>query len=89
MVTFVYVTSRGMAMETKEKLYPIAEAVELETGRKVHYTTCFKWWKTGAQGVRLETVVLGGRRLTTLAAIRKFIEAATAADSASRSGAQL
>lgn len=76
-------------MQTKEKLYPLVDAVEMETGRRVAYTTCFKWFKVGAQGVRLETVVLGGRRLTTLSSVRKFIEATTAADRASRPEARI
>ena len=46
-----------------------------------HATTWWRWWKKGRFGVRLETVVIGGRRYTTKAAVRRFITALTAASS--------
>lgn len=42
-------------------------------------STVWRWYKRGVRGVRLETVVVGGKRFTSLQAIRRFIERSTAA----------
>ncbi|MGN6547671.1 MAG: DUF1580 domain-containing protein [Aureliella sp.] len=64
---------------TKEKLYPLVEAVELETGIRPHLTTCLRWSSRGSRGIRLETCILGGRRLTSREAVRRYIDATTEA----------
>jgi hypothetical protein len=38
-----------------------------------HISTIIRWWRRGVRGVRLETVVVGGRRFTSLEAITRFI----------------
>jgi hypothetical protein len=38
----------------------------------------WRWHRKGVRGVRLETVVVGGRRYTTAAAWREFVEMVTA-----------
>ncbi|HEV3304174.1 MAG TPA: DUF1580 domain-containing protein [Planctomycetaceae bacterium] len=37
----------------------------------------WRWHARGIRGVRLETVVVGGRRFTTAAAFREFVERLT------------
>lgn len=67
-----------MLSET-EKLFPVPKAVELATGRRPHPATCFRWRQHGISGVWLETVKLGGKRLTSVEAVHRFVEATTAA----------
>lgn len=43
-----------------------------------HTSTIWRWYKTGIRGRRLETVVVGGRRLTSLEALSRFAGALTA-----------
>jgi len=44
-----------------------------------HLSTLWRWYRRGVRGVRLETVVVGGRRFTSRAAIERFIERTTVA----------
>lgn len=48
-------------------------------GRRVNSSTVIRWCLRGVRGVRLESVVVGGRRYTDRASIVRFIEATTAA----------
>lgn len=61
-----------------EKLLPLAVAVEQATGRRPHLVTCLRWCSRGSRGVRLESSVLGGRRLTSVDAVQRFMDAVTA-----------
>ncbi len=62
-----------------EKLFSVPKAVELATGRRPHPATCFRWRQRGISGIRLDTWKVGGRRETSVEAVRRFIEATTAA----------
>ena len=42
-------------------------------------STWWRWWRRGVRGIRLRTVVVGGRRYTTEIAVEEFIAATTAA----------
>lgn len=64
-------------MTAREEMLPLTTAVEIVTGRRVHLSTALRWAQRGCRGVRLQTWVLGGRRLTTQAAVREFIAART------------
>lgn len=66
-----------------EQLFPLAEAVQRATGRRPHLSTCLRWATRGASGVRLETTMLGGRRLTSREAVVRFSQAVTSAKSPS------
>ncbi|TWT37476.1 hypothetical protein KOR34_24280 [Posidoniimonas corsicana] len=57
----------------------IAAAVEAETGYRPHPTTACRWHRVGVGGVRLQTVTLGARPMTTRRAVREFIRARTEA----------
>ncbi len=43
-----------------------------------HSSTWWRWWRHGVRGVRLETVLIGGRRYTTAEAVQRFVSALTA-----------
>ena len=43
-----------------------------------HASTIWRWYKAGIRGRRLETAVVGGRRVTSLEALARFSEALTA-----------
>jgi hypothetical protein len=48
------------------------------------YATWWRWWRKGIKGVRLQTVVIGGRRFTTPRYVEEFIAATTAAAAGER-----
>ncbi len=60
-----------------ENLIPIARIAEHERlwpeGRAPHRDTIARWARQGCRGVRLETVLLGGRRYSSLEAVERFI----------------
>ncbi|QDT69057.1 hypothetical protein MalM25_19840 [Planctomycetes bacterium MalM25] len=60
-------------------LLPVPTAIEKAIGYRPHPTTCTRWTRHGVRGVKLATVVVGGRPRTTLAAVIEFVEAQTAA----------
>ena len=46
-------------------------------GKKVHYSTVYRWVTKGARGRILESKLVGGIRYTTLAALNRFFDTAT------------
>ena len=66
-----------------KNLLSIHIAVEQVTGWRQNPSTSWRWSTKGVKGIRLETVVIGGRRLTTIAMVQAFIEATTNARNAS------
>jgi hypothetical protein len=61
-----------------ESLISLAAAAKILPGRP-SIPTLWRWRSRGVGGVRLETVVIGGRRYTSHEAIAKFIAGTTAA----------
>jgi hypothetical protein len=61
-----------------ETLLSLTEAAKTLPGRP-NITTVWRWRNRGVRGVRLETVLSGGRRFTSLEAIRRFQDRVTAA----------
>lgn len=59
---------------TTESLLTFDEAAAfLPQGRRPSYQTWWRWWRHGCfNGIKLETLLVGGRRYTTLAAVKKF-----------------
>ena len=49
------------------------------TGKKAHLATGWRWIKRGCRGVKLETVLIGGKRYSSLEALQRFVERTTAA----------
>lgn len=65
-------------LRQSEKLLPLVAAVEQATGTRPHLSTVIRWATRGCRGVRLETAFVGGRRFTSVDAVRRFVEAGTA-----------
>ncbi|QEF97735.1 hypothetical protein Mal15_17790 [Stieleria maiorica] len=64
--------SRCPAMDLlTEDLMPLAEAAELVN---VHTATVHRWRSRGLNGVKLETLRLGGKISTSRQALTRFIE---------------
>lgn len=72
---------QGFAMlpiSAGDKLLPVPIAIENAIGYKPHPTTCTRWTRQGVKGVKLFTVMVGGRPRTTESAVIEFIKARTA-----------
>jgi hypothetical protein len=70
-----------------ERLIGLDEAAKLFPGRdggSVHKFTVGLYARRGKLGVRLETLLAGPRRVTSVAAVQRFIEAVTAAANGDR-----
>lgn len=63
----------------QRKLRPLAVAAELATGYRPPISTAMRWASKGVHGIRLRTWMVGGRRMTTVDAVRQFNAAVTAA----------
>ena len=61
-----------------ENLITLAEAARL-VPRRPSRTSLWRWHKYGVRGVRLETVLIGGIRYTSLQAFARWIEATSKA----------
>ena len=60
-----------------EHAIPLAEVhrhVPKRRGKRVHYSTVYRWATKGARGRVLATVMVGGVRFTTVEAIARFLE---------------
>lgn len=55
------------------------EIARLNGGKPPSATAWWSWTRNGIAGIRLPSVVVGGRRMTTLAAFASWIHATTAA----------
>jgi hypothetical protein len=64
-------------MLENEKLLPLVDAVEQATGQRPHLSTALRWATRGSKGIRLESVFLGGRRLTSEGAVHRFTRRCT------------
>ncbi len=77
-----------MAIDIRtERLIGLDEAAKLFPGRdggSVHKFTVGLYARRGKRGVRLETVLAGPRRCTSLEAVQRFIEAVTSAVNGNR-----
>ena len=65
-------------LDNNEATMPVASAVEKLTGKRPHPATLFRWRQGGRHGVKLETLLVGGRRQTSVEAVRRFIQRTTA-----------
>ena len=62
-----------------EELMPVSQAVERFTGRRISPSTGWRWTRRGVRGIVLESVVVGDRVMTTVAAVRRFFMATSRA----------
>jgi Protein of unknown function (DUF1580) len=51
------------------------EAIPGRGGNPVHKVTLSLWHRRGIRGIRLETIMVGGRRCTSLEALSRFYQA--------------
>ncbi len=66
-----------------ERVVQLPEAANLlrqTTGASYHPATLNRWARFGVRGVRLESILVGGRRLTSKQALDRFINRLNAAD---------
>ena len=63
---------------TDETVVPINQAPKHYPYGRPNLSTVYRHFRRGCRGVCLETFVAGGRRFTTIEAIRRFIEQTTA-----------
>ena len=61
-----------------ETVVPVSK-IPSHSPSRPHIATCRRWIQRGCRGVKLETVLIGGKRYTSLEALRRFIERTTAA----------
>jgi len=61
-----------------ETVLSLNQAAKAAPGRP-HLATIWRWAQRGVKGVKLETIVVGGRRFTSSEAIERFIARTTAA----------
>ena len=61
-----------------ETLISLTDAAKLSPGRP-NVTTVWRWRNRGVRGVKLETGLFGGRRMTSREALARFFAATTAA----------
>ena len=62
----------------REHVITFAEATKIPQSRP-NLSTVWRWHLRGVRGVRLETFMWGGKRFTTVEALRRFQERVTAA----------
>lgn len=63
---------------SNQQFLPVPAAVEIVTGVRPTPCTAWRWTTKGSRGRILKSWVLGGRRMTTVAAVEAFIEQRTA-----------
>lgn len=63
--------------ESAITLAEVAEHVPRRNGRRIHYSTVYRWVTKGAKGRRLESILVGGVRYTTVEAVGRFLSAKT------------
>ena len=61
-----------------EQVISLTEATKRLPGRP-HLSTIWRWFARGVRGQKLETVIVGGRRYTSVEAIDRFVAATSAA----------
>ncbi|PHQ35147.1 DUF1580 domain-containing protein [Rhodopirellula bahusiensis] len=62
----------------RERSIPLADVasfVPKRNGKKVHYSTIYRWATKGVRGRILESVMAGGIRYTTVEAVHRFLAA--------------
>ena len=66
----------------RERLLTLQQAAKLipgRTGKALHISSIYRWAGAGISGLVLETVQVGGKKMTSVEALQRFIEALTAA----------
>ncbi len=76
---------------TTEKVITPAKATELcprrRKGAKANCSTIYRWMVDGVRGIKLESIMAGATRCTSVEALQRFFDALTAAADAEHSAA--
>jgi hypothetical protein len=68
-----------MSKMDEDQLIPVPAAIEAITGERPCPSACYRYVRRGVAGQVLQCWYVGQRRLTSIAAARKWIDAVTAA----------
>ena len=66
-----------------EEIFSLTAATKLpcfanrRSGKRIHVSTLWRWATAGVGGVKLETIMAGGSRMTSFEAIERFFEQST------------
>lgn len=66
-----------------EEVFSLTAATKLPVfrhrrgGKRINVSTLWRWATNGVRGIKLETIMVGGTRETSLEAIERFFEALT------------
>jgi len=66
-------------MHNPNHCQPLVDAIAAATGHRPHLSTALRWCQRGVGSIKLKSWKIGGRRMTTVEAVREFIELTTAA----------
>ncbi len=69
--------SNNLLITVGDKLYPVAKAAEMNTGTRPHPTTVCRWCRKGASGIPLPSLIVSGRRMTSLEAHAQWLRDVT------------
>lgn len=69
--------SQSLILKNKEKLVSLVDGYEQVTGKRPHLSVPWRHSQYGVGGVRLEFVIFGNRRMTSIEAVHRFIVART------------
>jgi hypothetical protein len=64
----------AIAREKMVTLRQGARLVPSRTGNSLNITTMHRWVQAGVRGVRLESLLVGGVRMTSVEAIQRFVD---------------
>ena len=63
-----------LSTETPITIAEVPLHIPKRHGRKVHYSTVYRWMTKGVRGRKLESLLIGGVRYTTLEALNRFLK---------------
>ncbi len=70
-----------MSISSGERLFTLTEAAKLiprrRAGRPTAISSVFRWCQIGIRGIKLEYIQVGGCKMTSTEAIRRFYDALT------------
>jgi hypothetical protein len=69
--------------DLKDRLFPLTELpnhLPRRNGKKVHYSTCFRWAKKGCRGRRLRTYPVGNILYTDFESVKAFLNPPTTSE---------
>lgn len=71
-----------LARENPLTFSEVSKWLPKRNGKKVHYSTVYRWATKGVRGRVLETIRVGGVRYTSVQALERFLSAPTPTETA-------